>query len=90
VLGVLVTEKAATKGIRDALGRSKWPMGFVACSREGRIEQMLWNGRAEEEGLEGLGVGMRYGGGGGLGEKELVLTWRGRNLPGVGEERGKG
>ncbi|KAK4130743.1 hypothetical protein BT67DRAFT_428943 [Trichocladium antarcticum] len=85
VLGVLVAERAATKGIRDALGRSRWPMAFVACSREGALEQMLWNGRAEEEGLRGLGVGVRYGVGGPRG-KELVLTWRGRNLPGVGVE----
>ena len=79
VMGLLVGRKAATKGMREAVGRSRWPMGFVACSPEGRVEQFLWNRRAEEEGLEGVGVGMRYGGGGG--ERELVLTWRGRNLP---------
>lgn len=82
VLGLLVGEKPATKGMREAVGRSRWPMGFVACSREGRVEQFLWNQRAEEEGLEGMGVGMKYV----VGEKELVLTWKGRNLPFV--ERG--
>ena len=84
VLGLLVTVRPATKGIREALGRSRWPMGFVACSREGRLEQVLWNRRAEEEGLEGLGVGIRYMNGG-QGGKELVLTWKGRSLPLLGE-----
>lgn len=90
VVGLLVTEKPATKGIREALARSRWPMGFVACSRQGEVGQFLWNRRAEDEGLEGLGVGMRYVGGG-AGGKELVLTWKGRNLPyvvGVEENTG--
>ncbi|AEO66991.1 a28503b0-dbe8-4882-b06e-98755c24a144 [Thermothielavioides terrestris] len=87
VVGLLVAEKPATRGIREALGRSRWPMGFVACSRAGKVEQFLWNRRAEEEGLEGLGVGTRYA----LdGEKELVLTWRGRNLPFVEGEAADG
>ncbi|KAH6856731.1 hypothetical protein B0I37DRAFT_368195 [Chaetomium sp. MPI-CAGE-AT-0009] len=86
VVGLLVTEKPATKGIREALARSRWPMGFVACSRAGVVEQFLWNRRAEEEGLEGVGVGMKYGGGG----KELVLTWKGRNLPFVRAEEASG
>lgn len=93
VLGLLVAQRPATKGIRDALGRSRWPMGYVACAADGRLQQMLWNRQAEEEGLEGLGVGVRYfevvqcGGGGGQGagggqqpplDQELVLTWRGK------------
>ncbi|PHH65824.1 hypothetical protein CDD81_1193 [Ophiocordyceps australis] len=60
VVGVLVGEAPATRGVRDALGRSRWPMVFASCSREGRVEQLLWNGRAEEEGLEGLSVGVRH------------------------------
>lgn len=83
VLGVFVTEKTATKGVRDSLARSRWPMGFVSCSREGRVQQVLWNGRAEEEGLEGLGVGIRHGGEGG--EAELVLTWKEKHIPSPGE-----
>ncbi|KAK3292318.1 uncharacterized protein B0H64DRAFT_226747 [Chaetomium fimeti] len=85
VVGLLVAEKHATRGIREALARSRWPMGFVACSRAGAVEQFLWNRRAEKAGLEGVGVGMRYGGGGGGGQ-ELVLTWKGRNLPFVRAE----
>lgn len=78
VLGIFVTEKPATKGVRETLGRSKWPMTFISCSREGRVHQMLWNQRAEEEGLGGLGVGLRHAG---LdGEPQLLLTWKGQNL----------
>lgn len=78
VLGLFVTENPATKGVRDSLGRSRWPMGFVSCTRDGRVQQMLWNQRAEEEGLEGMGVGMRYAGD--EGESQLLLTWKGRHI----------
>ncbi|KAK0629800.1 hypothetical protein B0T17DRAFT_455686, partial [Bombardia bombarda] len=60
VLGLLVSQRPATKGVRDALGRSRWPMGYISCTRAGYVQQMLWNRRAEEEGLAGVGVGMRY------------------------------
>ncbi|KAK3398650.1 hypothetical protein B0T20DRAFT_214775 [Sordaria brevicollis] len=56
VFGVLVASKIATKGTRDALARSRWPLVFIGCSREGKVEQLLWNHRAEQEGLQGLGV----------------------------------
>lgn len=80
VLAFLVTEGTATKGVRDSLGRSNWPMGFISCSRDGVVRQILWNRRAEEEGLEGLGVGLRYTGTGD-GEPEIVLTYHDRSLP---------
>ncbi|OTA97285.1 hypothetical protein M434DRAFT_44101, partial [Hypoxylon sp. CO27-5] len=60
IVGFLVAQKPATKGVRDALARSRWPMGYVSCTEDGKLEQMLWNRRAEEEGLEGLGVGVRF------------------------------
>ncbi|KAI0387498.1 hypothetical protein F5Y04DRAFT_5488 [Hypomontagnella monticulosa] len=80
VLGFLVAQRPATKGMRDALSRSRWPMGYMSCSQDGRLEQMLWNGRAEEEGLEGLGVGVRFSENtdGGRTEQHLVLTWKGK------------
>ncbi|KAI2624380.1 hypothetical protein GGR54DRAFT_573861 [Hypoxylon sp. NC1633] len=79
VLGLLVAQKPATKGVRDALGRSRWPMGYVSCSPDGRLEQMLWNRKAEEEGLEGMGVGVRFAeGDDGRSEQRLVLTWKGK------------
>lgn len=79
VLGLLVTQREATKGVRDAVGRSRWPMGFVMCSREGKILQMLWNRRAEEEGLLGVGVNLMYSGGS-REDREILLTWKGEPL----------
>ncbi|KAI3318647.1 hypothetical protein HD806DRAFT_307953 [Xylariaceae sp. AK1471] len=79
VVGLLVTQRSATKGVREALARSRWPLGYVSCSKEGVLEQMLWNPRAEDEGLEGMGVTARL-----LDEdrhgapQRLVLTWKGR------------
>lgn len=78
VFGVLVASKVATKGTRDALTRSRWPLVFIGCSREGKVEQLLWNHRAEQEGLQGLGVAKRHSPEGG---KQLVLTHRGKHLP---------
>ncbi|KAL1840550.1 hypothetical protein VTJ49DRAFT_324 [Mycothermus thermophilus] len=83
ILGLLVAEKPATKGIREALARSRWPMGFVACSRVGEVSQFLWNRRAEEEGLEGFGVAVRYVDGDSGGKKEVVLTWKGERVSSV-------
>ncbi|KAI1403394.1 hypothetical protein F4819DRAFT_451280 [Hypoxylon fuscum] len=81
VLGLLVAQKPATKGVREALGRSRWPMGYISCSPDGRLEQMLWNRRAEEEGLEGMGVGIQFAeddGGGAERQQQIVLTWKGK------------
>ncbi|KAL2754591.1 hypothetical protein ACRALDRAFT_1063384 [Sodiomyces alcalophilus JCM 7366] len=80
VLALLVTEGTATKGVRDSLGRSNWPMGFISCSRDGVVRQILWNKRAEDEGLEGLGVGLRHTGSGDS-EPEIILTYHNMNLP---------
>ncbi|KAI0098233.1 hypothetical protein GGR51DRAFT_538780 [Nemania sp. FL0031] len=73
VVGLLITQRSATKGVREALAHSRWPLGYVSCSREGELEQVLWNRRAEEEGLEGMGVTARHGE-----TQRLILTWRGR------------
>jgi Protein of unknown function (DUF2034) len=79
VLGLLVSQKSATKGVREALGRSRWPMGYVLCGSDGKILQMLWNRRAEQEGLDGIEVGLKYGGGN-RNEKEVVLIWKGEPI----------
>ncbi|KEY74240.1 hypothetical protein S7711_00398 [Stachybotrys chartarum IBT 7711] len=82
VLGFLVSEKPATKGVRDSLARSRWPMGYACCSREGVLQQMLWNRGAEEQGLEGFGVVARHTGGGeGKAGERLVLVRNGKTLP---------
>ena len=75
-LGLLVSQNPATKGIRETISKSKWPMGFVMCRPDGKILQMLWNRRANQEGLEGIDVSLRYAGGD-VNEKEVVLTWKG-------------
>ena len=97
VVGVLVSPREATKGVRDAMGRSRWPMVWVMLevlqqsSGEGRVRQVLWNKAAGDVGLEGLDVTVRYGlpveaGGGDEVGKECVLMWQGRPLPGLEEK----
>lgn len=81
VLGLLVSQKSATKGVREALGRSRWPMGYVLCGDDGKILQMLWNRKAQQEGLEGIEVGLKYGGGD-RNEKEVILMWKGEPISG--------
>lgn len=80
VLALLVTEKPATKGVRDSLSRSSWPMGYISCTSQGLVRQMLWNRRAEEVGLEGVGVSIRYAGDA-TRESEIAMTWEGRLIP---------
>lgn len=60
VLALLVARKEATKGVRDALQRSRWPMGLVQITAEGEVRQFLWNAVAEDIGLAGLGVTVKY------------------------------
>jgi hypothetical protein len=60
VLGLLATTERATRGVLNALGASKKPLGFVKISRTGNIEQFVWNRAAAERGLEGVGVQLRY------------------------------
>jgi hypothetical protein len=93
VLALLVASKEATKGVRDALQRSRWPMGLMQVTTEGEVRQFLWNGVAEDVGLAGLGVTVKYAdasnGNSGIrneiqNENErkvnggLALTWMGR------------
>jgi len=78
VLGVLASRKVATKGVGEALGRSRWPMMFVCCDAEGRISQVRWNQRAELEGLEGMNAAVRRSAAGEI--PEVILTWKGQIL----------
>lgn len=72
-VALLVARGEATRGVREALQRSRVRLGFVFVEAGGRVRQVLWNGRAGE-GLEGVGVGMKYG----EGMEEVVLTDDGR------------
>jgi len=74
VLGFLVSQQEATKGVREAIGRSRWPMGYAMCTGQGKILQMLWNRKADDEGLLGVGVTVKYVGGE-IDDKEIVLVW---------------
>jgi hypothetical protein len=60
VLGLLVTPEKATKGTLRAMAESRWPMGFVMISKEGLIQQFVWNKAAAARGLEGVGVVLRH------------------------------
>ncbi|KAI9880121.1 MAG: hypothetical protein M1830_005366 [Pleopsidium flavum] len=85
VVGMLVSPREATKGVREALGRSGLPLAWVLVGLEGEVRQCLWNQKAGEVGLDGVGVTVRYkptGIGDGSGDAEsvgrdLVLTWKG-------------
>ncbi|KAI0111960.1 hypothetical protein F4814DRAFT_424286 [Daldinia grandis] len=83
LLAFLVSQKPATLGVRDAMATSGWPMGYALCSQDGGLEQMLWNSRAEEEGLESMGVTVRFSSDtakktGKKTGKQLTLTWKGK------------
>jgi hypothetical protein len=80
VLGLLVATNAATKGVRGFLGKSQFPMAYVACSQVGQVQQMLWNRRAEEEGLRDVGVSLRHRPEDGDGTATIVLTRNGQLL----------
>lgn len=80
VFAFLVSENPITKGTMDALRRTRYPMGFIACSRTGQLHQIAWNNPATELGLQGLGVGMRLSTVHGS-EPELRILWKGRHLP---------
>lgn len=77
VMGLLVTQQPATPSVRECLGRSRQPMGFISCARSGQMEQFLWNARAQDEGLEGLGVTVRHARTNDR-PADLVLIWRGK------------
>jgi hypothetical protein len=82
VFGLHVSPKSATKAVREALGRSRWPMGYALCNSDGKIMQMLWNRRAAQEGLEGINVELKYFTGGDRSDKEVILTWKGDVIDG--------
>jgi len=94
VLGLLVANREATRGMREALGRRGLPLGYVmVTSGEGRVVQFVWNQEAARRGLEGIGVTNRYLGDTGSGrgngdgvEREIVLTWNGWTLKRMEEE----
>jgi len=73
-ISILAAAKEATKGVRDAVGRSRLPMAYLNITTDGRIRQFVWNHAAVECGLEGVGVALRYLANG---ESDVALTWKG-------------
>ncbi|KAI9671651.1 MAG: hypothetical protein M1831_003179 [Alyxoria varia] len=64
-IALLAAPKGATPGVRDALKRSKLPMGFMLVGlRTGRLAQVFWNSAAKRVGLKGVKVEVRYNGAG--------------------------
>ncbi|CAI7584745.1 unnamed protein product [Penicillium bialowiezense] len=85
-VGVLVSPREATKGVRDALARSAYPVFWMMIERDGSLKQALWNSRAEELGIGPLGVETRYGTAAEGAEsdsvtKQITLTWDGFDIP---------
>ncbi|KAJ5702145.1 hypothetical protein N7488_009693 [Penicillium malachiteum] len=85
-VGVLVSPREATRGVRDALARSSFPLFWMMIERDGVLRQALWNSKAEEMGLGALGVEMRYAEVDGSIEpaelrKEVAITWDGCDIP---------
>ncbi|PTU19591.1 hypothetical protein P175DRAFT_0418855, partial [Aspergillus ochraceoroseus IBT 24754] len=86
VVGVVVSPREATKGVRGALGRSTVPLVWMMMERDGRLRQVLWNARVQEElGMAGLGVEVRYSIARGEKEEEVALTWEGGEVLGMDE-----
>ncbi|KAL3589993.1 hypothetical protein FPOAC2_12175 [Fusarium poae] len=77
VLGLLVGEKPATKGIQKEIHSADAALGYVCCTKEGELAQLLWNLKAQEMGLDGLSVGVKYG----ENKSQLVLIRGGEMLP---------
>lgn len=77
VLALLVASGAATKGVREAVQRSRLPMGLMQVTKEGWMKQWIWNAAAAAAGLEGVGVVARHGGKEGEGHG-IAMTWMGK------------
>ncbi|KAI1934304.1 hypothetical protein LOZ66_006013 [Ophidiomyces ophidiicola] len=85
ILGVLVSPREATKGVRDALAKSRSPlMWILADAADGAVRQILWNGRASEVGLQDLEVRVKHRLGTNPVKKEMALAWDGIELKSLG------
>ncbi|KAJ5387525.1 hypothetical protein N7509_010066 [Penicillium cosmopolitanum] len=83
--GMLVSPREATKGVRDTLARSSYPLFWLLVERDGVVKQVLWNSRAGEVlGLDPLAVENRYGTSlaeDGCITSQVALTWDGCDVP---------
>lgn len=60
IIILLATPQEATKGVREAMAQSRWPMAYLKISLDGRVEQLLWNRTAAAIGTEGVNVVTRH------------------------------
>ncbi|KAK4541680.1 hypothetical protein LTR36_007824 [Oleoguttula mirabilis] len=101
VLGMLVSIQHTTKGVAEAVQRSRLPLAVMQVTREGTVKQFIWNAVAAQAGLEGLGVAVRYAPEGaravdqGSGTvapvgQTIVLTWMGELWRPVQKRRADG
>ncbi|KAF2668630.1 hypothetical protein BT63DRAFT_281820 [Microthyrium microscopicum] len=80
-MGLLAGMGRASRGVREAVGRAPGACGYICVDGRGVVRQVVWNWRAEEMGLCGVGVTLRYE----EGEEGVVaLTWKGVEIEGVG------
>ena len=77
---VLVCPTHATKGIRDGMARSSYPLVWLMVGRDGTLQQALWNANIEKLGMGMLGVETLHGGRDAP-ERRIGLTWDGTELP---------
>jgi Protein of unknown function (DUF2034) len=86
-LGLLVSPREATKGVRDTLTRSTYPLFWMMMESDGAVKQVLWNSKAEDLGLAALGVETRYPKVAAVTTSDerprpdVVLTWDGSDIP---------
>lgn len=88
-VGILVSTREATKGVRDAMARSAYPLMWMMVERNGALQQALWNAKVEELGLGALGVEVQYGADGSGSDSttkgNIALTWDGEEIPDMNE-----
>lgn len=86
-VAVLVSPREATKGVRDTLTRSSYPLFWMmVIEGDGALKQVLWNSKVEELGLAPLGVETRYSqdaesASGDRPRPDVLLTWDGDDIP---------
>jgi hypothetical protein len=60
VMALLIARDPATLGTRNALQRSRLPMGFAQITESGVLRQFMWNHVAQEARLTGMSVTSEY------------------------------
>lgn len=90
ILGMLVSSRESTKGLRTALLKSRYPLVWIFAELDGRVRQILWNKQASDAGLEALGAEVQHSRQGKEDgeDKTLSLTWNGEAIKGFRESRG--